>query len=59
MKDDLHDIAALDASALGPGDVAALGDSALGHAVRRARALYDSPQDACSADPVAAHDSHV
>ena len=58
MKDDLGAIPALDASALSPGDMAALGDSALGHAVRRAREPYDSPQDR-SADAVAAHDSHI
>lgn len=58
MTDDQGDFAALDVSGLGPSDVAALGDSALGHAVRRARALHDAA-DGRSAVPIAAHDSHV
>lgn len=59
MTDDLSDAAAFDASAMGTSAVAALGDSALGHAIRRARALHDPLPDARPADPIAAHDSHV
>lgn len=58
MTDDQGDIGALDVSRLGPSDVAALGDSALGYAVRRARALQDTA-DGRPAVPIAAHDSHV
>jgi hypothetical protein len=59
MTDNLSDAAAFDASAIGTAAVTALGDSALGHAVRRARALADPLTDAYAADAIAAHDSHV
>lgn len=59
MTDDLSDTAVFDVSAIGTSAVAALGDSALGHAIRRARALDDPLPDARAADPIAAHDSHV
>ena len=59
MTDDLSATAAFDASAIGTSAIAALGDSALGHAIRRAQALLDPLPDACAADPIAAHDSHV
>ena len=59
MTDDLSDTAAFDAGAIGTSAIASLGDSALGHAIRRAQALHDPSPDARVADPIAAHDSHV
>lgn len=59
MTDDLSDTAALDAGSLGASAAATLGDSALGHAIRRARLVRDPQHDARAADPIAAHDSHL
>lgn len=49
----------LDVSALSGADLILLGDSALGHAVRRALALSRGGQDPDSVDTIAAHDSHI
>jgi hypothetical protein len=60
MRDTRADIDALDLSAIGPGDVMVLGDTVLGHALRRLLALDPSPAaDPDQADPIAAHDSYV
>jgi len=58
MTDELRDFLAIDATALSARDLGALGDSVLGHAVRRVLAAGPASQDA-GADPVAAHDSHI
>jgi hypothetical protein len=59
MSDDLIDSGALDVATLSDDHVAALGDSALGHAVRRMLALGDASRGPAAVDPIAAHDSHV
>lgn len=59
MSDDLIDLNVLNVATLSDDDVAALGDSALGHAVRRVLTLGVAGRGAGAADPIAAHDSHV
>ena len=59
MSDGIIDIDALGVTGLSPCDIAGLGDSALGHAVRRLLALRNAGCDADAADTIAAHDSHV
>ncbi len=59
MNDDLADVGTLDVTGLPADDVAALGDSALGHAVRRLLALGPASRDPNAADLFAVHDSHV
>jgi hypothetical protein len=60
MRDTLVDIDALDLSAVGSGDVTALGDTVLGHALRRLLAPGPSAAaDPDQADPIAVHDSYV
>jgi hypothetical protein len=59
MSDNPTDIAALDVATLSDGDVDALGDSALGHAVRWILALGDAGRGPSAVDPIAVHDSHV
>ena len=59
MNDDLIDVGALDVTELHHGEVAALGDSALGHAVRRVVALGPASRDPNATDLIAVHDSHV
>jgi hypothetical protein len=52
------DIDALDLTAIGSCDVTALGDTVLGHALRRLISL-SAKADPDTADPIAAHDSYV
>lgn len=59
LSDDLIDIDGIDVAALSSGDLAALGDSALGHAVRQLLALGATGRAPSADDPIAAHDSHV
>lgn len=59
MSDTLVDVDALDLTAIGPSDVTALGDTVLGHALRRLLTLSPSAADFDRADPIAAHDSYV
>ena len=60
MSDSLVDIDALDLSAIELGDVRALGDTVLGHALRRLLALRPSATaDPDTGDPIAVHDSYV
>lgn len=60
MSDMLVDNDVLDLAAIGPSDVAALGDTVLGHALRRLLALSSpAAADPDGADPIAAHDSYV
>jgi hypothetical protein len=59
MSDTSIDIDTLDAAVLSAGTVARLGDSALGHAVRRVLERCDFGSDQTAPDPIAAHDSHI
>jgi hypothetical protein len=59
LSDDLIDVDILDVTTLPLGDVAVLGDSVLGHAVRRRLTHGTRAQDVGPADAIAAHDSHV
>jgi len=59
MTDDTSNDTVLDVGGIATSDIAAIGDSALGHAIRRARALHDPQHDSRASDVIAAHDSHV
>jgi hypothetical protein len=59
MSDDPVDIRALDVATLSDFDVATLGDSVLGHAVRRVLAAGGGGRASNEASAIAAHDSHV
>jgi hypothetical protein len=57
MDDGAYDGGVLDLTAVSRRDLADLGDSALGHALRRALAMSHGDPD--NSDTIAAHDSHV
>lgn len=59
MHDDAIDVACLDVTGLPDDDVAMLGDTALGFAVRRRLVATDAGPDSAEGDPIAVHDSHV
>jgi hypothetical protein len=59
MSDDAIDIGGLDLTGLAAANVATLGDSVLGHALRRALAASEANRDPGAVEPIAAHDSHV
>jgi FXSXX-COOH protein len=60
MSDTRVDIDAVDLTAIRLSDVTALGDTVLGHALRRLLALSPSAAtDPDRANPIAAHDSYV
>jgi hypothetical protein len=58
MSDDAVDIAAIDVTGLSEGDLKALANSVLGHALQR-RLAIGVGQDNGAPDPIAAHESHV
>lgn len=61
MSDATADVSALDLTSIGNADISALGDSVIGHALRRALALAPPGDGALDADsePIASHDSYV
>ena len=59
MSDNRFAIGPLDAASVPHDGVAAHGDSALDHAVRRILALGPPGAGYSEPDPIAAHDSHV
>jgi hypothetical protein len=60
MSDALAGIGTLDLTLVSHDDVQALGDSVIGHALRRALGLTSpGAQDPDSVNPIAAHDSYV
>lgn len=59
MTDTSIDLDTLDVATLPSAAITTLGDSALGHAVRRALERDDMRSDNTALDPIAAHDSHV
>jgi FXSXX-COOH protein len=58
MSDDVVGKAVIDVSELSDGDLEALPNSVLGHALRR-RLAVGVGQDYSAPDPIAAHESHV
>lgn len=58
MSDDVVDIATIDVTELSEGDLKALANSVLGHALRR-RLAVGVDQDNSAPDHIAAHESHV
>jgi|KBSMisStaDraftv2_1062788.scaffolds.fasta_scaffold85308_5 hypothetical protein len=60
MSDATADVSALDLTSIDNADVSTLGESAIGHALRRALALAPpggAPES--DSDPIASHDSYV
>ena len=59
MSDTPIDIDTLDAAVLSSAALTRLGDSALGHAVRRMLERCNPGPDPAEPDSIAAHDSHI
>jgi hypothetical protein len=59
MGDDMVGTTTLDVTVLGSDSLARIGDSVLGHAVRRLLAIGSDDGGAAAIAPIAAHDSYV